>query len=147
MIGEYMEIGTIATFAGLGSAVIGLLVTLITVAKKMAKEKKEKLRARAETEVERLKTQSAQFLAERLKIVTDAVTYAVGEVEKLKTETSGRLPAKVKRTLGIVMALDECLKANVCDVSREELGAMVDSLVGFTKTVNAKESPYQSNQY
>ena len=133
-----MDIGQITVFASLGSAVLGLLVTLITVFKKWLKEKAEKLKARAETVEEKAKVEQAKFMAERLRIITEAVSHAITEVEKIKAE-GGRIPSKVKRTMGIVMALDACIKADVNDVTREELGAMVDSLVGFTKTVNARE--------
>ena len=132
-------IGEIAAYAGLSSAVVGLLITLITFLRKWLKEKKEKIKARLETEKEKNKTEQAIQFAQRLKIVTEAVSHAVAEVEKIKVESSGKIPSKVKRTMGIVMALDECIKANVNDVSREELGALVDSLIDFTKVVNARD--------
>jgi len=65
----------------------------------------------------------------------------------MKAESSGKIPAKVKRTMGIVMALDKCIKADIQDVTREELGTLVDSLVGFTKVVNARDKiPMQSQE-
>ncbi|MCL2860942.1 MAG: hypothetical protein FWE22_00805 [Firmicutes bacterium] len=134
-----MESGLIIALSSLSCGVIGLMVTLVTIIRKWLKEKKAKLTARAETAEEKMKAENAKLLAERLKVVTDAVAHAVTEVEQMKAETSGRIPAKVKRTMGIVMALDECIKANVQDVTREELGTMVDSLVDFTKTVNARD--------
>ena len=134
-----MEAGLIATLASLGCGVAGLIATLITVLRKWLKEKKAKLAARAETAAEKVKTERATLLAERLRIVTDAVSRAVTEVENMKTESNGRIPAKVKRTMGIVMALDECIKADIRDITREELGLLIDSLVGFTKVVNARD--------
>ena len=134
-----MESGLIITLSSLGCGVVGLIITVITLVKKWLKEKKDKILARAETAEEKDKAEKAKLLAERLKVVTDAVTHAVAEVEKIKAESNGRIPAKIKRTMGIVMALDECIKADIQDVTREELGLLVDSLVGFTKVVNARE--------
>ena len=143
-----MESGLIIALSSLGCGAVGLIITLITVARKFLKEKKEKNKARMETEEEKAKTARAVLTAERLRIVTDAVSRAVAEVEKMKAESNGRIPAKIKRTIGVVMALDECIKADIQDVTREELGALVDSLVGFTKVVNAREKdlPKQINE-
>ena len=134
-----MDTGLIIAVSSLGCGVVGLIATVVTVVKRLLKEKSEKIAARAETVEEKAKAEKARLLAERLKVVTDAVNHAVAEVEKMKTENSGKIPAKVKRTMGIVMALDECIKADVRDVAREELGLLIDSLVGLTKEVNARE--------
>jgi len=134
-----MEVGLIATMSSLGCGAIGLLITLVTFVRKFLREKKAKLVARVEIAEEKVKTEKAKLIAERLKVVTDAVSHAVAEVEQMKAQTSGRIPSSVKRTMGIVMALDECIKADIQDVTREELGVMVDSLVDFTKTVNARD--------
>ena len=134
-----MEVSLIATLSSLGCGLVGLMVTLVTFVRKFLREKKAKLVARVEIAEEKVKTEKAKLIAERLKVVTDAVTHAVAEVEQMKAQTSGRIPSSVKRTMGIVMALDECIKADIQDVSREELGVMVDSLVDFTKIVNARD--------
>ena len=134
-----MEVGLIATLSSLGCGAIGLLITVVTFVRKFLREKKAKLAARMEIAEEKIKTEKAKLIAERLKIVTGAVSHAVAEVEQMKAEISGRIPARVKRSMGIVMALDECIKADIQDVTREELGVMVDSLVDFTKVVNARE--------
>jgi len=132
-------VSLIATLSSLGCGLVGLMVTLVTFVRKFLREKKAKLVARVEIAEEKVKTEKAKLIAERLKVVTDAVTHAVAEVEQMKAQTSGRIPSSVKRTMGIVMALDECIKADIQDVSREELGVMVDSLVDFTKIVNARD--------
>ena len=135
-----MEIGMIVALSSLGCGVAGLIATLVTIIRKWLKEKKARLAARAEAAAEKVKAGQAALLAHRLKVVTQAVNHAVGEVEKIRAESNGRIPSKIKRAMGIVMALDECIKADVHDVTREELGTLVDTLVGFTKLVNAKDA-------
>lgn len=79
--------------------------------------------------------------------LTNAVNFAVAKVERLELESGNKIVPNIKRMLGIGIAFEGCARAGVSDVSNEELGALIDNLVDYTKTVNAREKEIEVEEF
>ena len=128
----------LAAVLGLVVAAAGLIITVFTTAYAYIKERKGKLKAQEEYCKEREKAKNAALCTTRLRVVMQAVSTAVVAVEQMGKETTGGILSHVKRDMGIVTALDICIKHGIYNASREELGVLIDNIVGYTKCVNGR---------
>lgn len=109
-----------------------MITTLIAFVKKFLKERKEKRKAEIEA-------QAVKMLEKRTRVIAWAVEKAVIKVEAINIEAGNLLSSKAKKDMGIILALDDCIKQSVYDVSHSELGDSIDDFIITNKKVNARE--------